>query len=86
RGDFTGGNFEDLTVGSRNIRVGGDLDLKVMGNFNITVGGTVTIEMFDGGFIRSNNGIHTTVKEGSVEQPTLLDNPGDSKDPGNKEG
>lgn len=80
RGDFTGGDFHDLTYGSRTIKVGGDLDLKVMGNFNITVGGTVTLEIFDGAFVRSNNGIHTTIKEGSVDKPALLNNGGGDDD------
>ncbi|MFC3226802.1 type VI secretion system Vgr family protein [Marinibaculum pumilum] len=75
RGDFTGGDFEDITFGDRSLRVGGDLDLKVMGNFNITVGGTVTIEMFDGAFVRANKGVHTTIKDGTVDKPSLLDMP-----------
>ncbi|MEQ9047048.1 MAG: type VI secretion system tip protein TssI/VgrG [Sneathiellaceae bacterium] len=80
RGDFTGGNFEDITYGNRSLRVGGNLDLKVMGNLNVTIGGTLTVEMFDGGFVRSNNGIHTTIKEGSVDQPTLLNSGSPSQD------
>jgi len=82
RGDFTGGDYHDLTYGSRTMKVGGDLDLKVMGNFNITVGGTVTLEIFDGAFVRTNSGIHTTIKEGTVDKPTLLDG-GGGQDKGN---
>ena len=76
RGDFTGGDYEDVTYGTRNLRVGGDLNLKVMGNFNITVGGTVTVEMYDGAFVRSNQGIYTTIKDGSVDKPQLANGSG----------
>lgn len=72
RGDFTGGDFQDITYGNRTLAVGGDMELKVMGDFKITVGGTVTLEIFDGAFVRTNAGIHTTTKEGTVEKPTFL--------------
>lgn len=72
RGDFTGGDFQDVTYGSRSLQVAGDLDLKVLGNFTISVGGTVTVEIFDGAFVRTNAGVHTTMKDGAVTKPTIL--------------